>query len=94
LNDLYHSEASPHIAEFIASKLNISILQAKQLHMNMLIYTIGIGTVFSVTMPGISTDEIYMQQETAYEAFLNKALNGKEKQCGRKWNKELNKETE
>ncbi len=94
LNDLYQSEASPHIAEFIASKLNISILQAKQLHMNMLIYTIGIGTVFSVTMPGISTDEIYMQQETAYKAFLNQALNGKEKQCSRKWNKELNKETE
>lgn len=71
LDDLYQSEVNPHVAEFIAEKLNISILQAKQLHLNMLIYTIGIGTIFSVTTPGISTDEIYTQQEIAYEAFLN-----------------------
>ena len=40
----------------------------------MLIYTIGIGTIFSVTTPGISTDEIDTQQEVAYEAFLKQAL--------------------
>lgn len=78
LNELYQSEASEHTAEFIADKLNISISQAKQLHMNMLIYTIGIGTIFSVTTPGVSTDEIYMQQETAYQAFLNQALKNKD----------------
>lgn len=74
LNDLYQSEANPHIAEIIASELNISVTQAKQLHLNMLIYTIGIGTIFSVTTPGIPGNEIYKQQETAYEAFLNQAL--------------------
>ena len=74
LNDLYQSEAHPHIAEMIASELNISVKQAKELHLNMLIYTIGIGTVFSVTTPGISANEIYRQQEIAYEAFLKKAL--------------------
>ena len=74
LNDLYQSETNPHMAEFIAEKLNISIKQAKRLHLNMLIYTIGIGTIFSVTTPGISTDEIYTQQEVAYEAFLRQAL--------------------
>ena len=74
LNDLYQSEANPHMAEFIAKKLNISIKQAKRLHLNMLIYTIGIGTIFSVTTPGISTDEIYTQQEVACEAFLKQAL--------------------
>lgn len=74
LNDLYHSEANPHLAEVIAEKLHISIKQAKQLHLNMLIYTIGIGTVISVTAPGISTDEIYTQQEIAYKAFLRQAL--------------------
>lgn len=78
LNELYQSEASEHTAGFIADKLNISISQAKQLHMNMLIYTIGIGTIFSVTTPGVSTDEIYMQQETAYQAFLNQALKNKD----------------
>jgi len=74
LDDLYKKEAAPHTAEFIAEQLHISISQAKQLHLNMLIYTIGIGTIFSVTTPGISTDEIYAQQEVAYEAFLKQAL--------------------
>lgn len=74
LNDLYQSETNPHIAEFIAEKLHIGITKAKQLHLNMLIYTIGIGTIFSVTTPGISTDEIYRQQEAACEAFLRQAL--------------------
>ena len=74
LNDLYQSETNPHTAEVIARNLNISVERAKQLHLNMLIYTIGIGTVFSVTTPGISTEEIYTQQEIAYEAFLKQAL--------------------
>ncbi len=74
LNDLYQMEASPHIAQHIATDLNISIPQAKQLHLNMLIYTIGISTIFTVTTPGISTDEIFTQQEIAYQAFLRQAL--------------------
>lgn len=74
LNDLYQSETHPQTAEFIAKELNISVPRAKQLHLNMLIYTIGIGTIFSMTTPGISTDEIYTQQEIAYEAFLKQAL--------------------
>ncbi len=78
LNDLYQSEANPHTAEIIAKELSISVERAKQLHLNMLIYTIGIGTIFSVTTPGISTDEIYTQQEVAYEAFLKQALENEE----------------
>lgn len=78
LNELYQSETNPQVAEFIADKLHISKSKAEQLHLNMLIYTIGIGTIFSVTTPGISTDEIFAQQETAYEAFLKQALESKE----------------
>ena len=74
LNDLYQSETNPHTAEFISDTLNIDLEQARKLHLNMLIYTIGIGTIFSVTTPGISTDEIYAQQEIAYDAFLKQAL--------------------
>ncbi len=73
LNDLYESEANPHTAEIIAGELRISVAQARQLHLNMLIYTIGIGTIFSVTTPGISADEIYIQQESAFQAFLKQA---------------------
>lgn len=74
LNDLYHSETNPQIAKFIGEQLGISQEQARQLHMNMLIYTIGLGTVFSVTTPGIPTDEIYLQLENAYEAFLEQSM--------------------
>lgn len=80
LDDLYEYETNPQIAGFIAEQLNISVSTAKQLHLNMLIYTIGIGTIFSVANPGISADEIFTQQETAYKAFLRQALNeGEEK---------------
>ncbi len=78
LEDLYEAEASPHVPQIIAKALNISISQAKQLHLHMLIYTIGIGTIFSVTTPGISADEIYAQQESAYGAFLHWVLSSEE----------------
>lgn len=74
LEELYQSETNPQVAQKIAKELNISIEQAKKLHLNMLIYTIGIGTIFSVTTLGIAADEIYLQQEQAYEAFLKAAL--------------------
>lgn len=74
LDDLYKAETNPQVARSISEKLKISLESAKQLHLNMLIYTIGIGTIFSVSTPGISTDEIYVQQEQAYHAFLKAAL--------------------
>lgn len=77
LEDLYRSEASPQMAQTVADALNITIEKAKQLHLNMLIYTIGIGTIFSVATPGISAEEIYSQQETAYQVFLKAALEDK-----------------
>ncbi len=78
LDGLYQSEANPKAAEHIAGALGISVPKARQLHMHMLIYTLGIGTVLSVTTPGVPIDEIYRQQETAYQAFLHYTLNQKE----------------
>lgn len=80
LDDLYKAETNPLISQTIAEKLKISVECAKQLHLNMLIYTIGIGTIFSVSSPGIPTEEIYLQQEQAYQAFVKAALAGKEKE--------------
>lgn len=71
LEDLYQTEANPQMAKSIADELHISESQAKKLHLNMLIFTIGIGTIFSVTTPGISISEIYEQQEMTYRAFLS-----------------------
>lgn len=78
LDDLYCSEANPQMAQIIADSLGISTEKAKQLHLNMLIYTLGISTIFSVTTPGIPAEEIYAQQESAYYAFLKYAMEEKE----------------
>lgn len=74
LNDIYETETNPQIAQAIAKDLNISVEAAKQLHLNMLIYTIGLGTIFSVSSPGIPIDEVFSQQEQAHRAFVNEAL--------------------
>ena len=74
LDDLYCAETNPNVAKMIAENLNISISAAKRLHLNMLIYTIGIGTIYSVTSSSISETEIFSQQKLAYEAFLKQAL--------------------
>ncbi len=78
IEELYNSESDPKMAEFISEKLNIGAEQARELHLNMLIYTIGIGTIFSVTIPGIPAEEIYEYQEKAYKAFLSQAIKEKE----------------
>ncbi|MCH5296561.1 MAG: TetR/AcrR family transcriptional regulator [Ruminococcus sp.] len=80
LEDLYHSETDKRIPDFIAEKFNISVAQAKQLHLDMLIYTIGIGTIFSVTTPGIPSDEIFSQQERVYQIFMKSILEGNHEQ--------------
>lgn len=78
LDDLYQAETNPAVAERIAAELNISVAAAKQLHLNMLIYTIGIGTIFSVTASSIPEEEIYSQQELAYQAFLKSVKENKD----------------
>ncbi len=77
LEELYRTETNPAVAEMMAKNLNISVSAAKQLHLNMLIYTIGIGTIFSVTSSSISESEIFGQQEQAYQAFLKSVLEDK-----------------
>ena len=76
LGDLYRLEANPDMAGRIAKELGMDEARARRLHLNMLIYTIGLGTVFSVTRPGVGADEIFEWQEAAYGAFLRQALEG------------------
>jgi len=70
LDDLYRTETNPAVAEKIAAEWNISVTEARRFHLNMLIYTIGISTIFSVTSSSIPEEEIFHQQELAYQAFL------------------------
>lgn len=74
LKDIYETETNPQIAQAIAKDLEISVETARKLHLNMLIYTIGLGTIFSVSSPGIPIDEIFLQQEQAHQAFVNDVL--------------------
>lgn len=74
LEELYQKESSPSVAPFIAAQLGLTEQQARELHLNMLIYTIGIGTIFSVTTPGIPVEEIFAKHEGAFQAFLQLAL--------------------
>lgn len=74
LKELYQAETSPEISPTIAQKYGITLAEAQDLHLNMLIYTIGLGTIFSVCTPGISAEEIFSLQESAYQAFLNQLL--------------------
>ena len=76
LADLYARETNPAVPAKIAADLGISPEAAQALHLHLLIYTIGIGTIFSVTSPGIPQEEIFQQQEEAYRAFLHHCLGG------------------
>ncbi|MDO5400548.1 MAG: TetR/AcrR family transcriptional regulator [Eubacteriales bacterium] len=78
LADLYAAEADPRVAGAVARELGISPDRARQLHLHMLIYNIGIGAIFAVTDPGIPAQELFAQQEQAYSAFLKNALEGNE----------------
>ena len=76
LADLYARRPTPPSPAKIAADLGISPEAAQALHLHLLIYTIGIGTIFSVTSPGIPQEEIFQQQEEAYQAFLHHCLGG------------------
>lgn len=70
LDDLYRIEAAPHMAGTIASGLGLDMEAARRLHLNMIIYTIGLGAIFAASEPGIPAEEIYTWQDQAYRAFL------------------------
>lgn len=74
LEDIYETETDPRVVQAIAKELEIPVETARQLHLHMLIYTNGLGTIFSVSSPGIPIEEIFAQQERAHQAFLNDVL--------------------
>ena len=76
LADLYARETNPAVPAKIAADLGISPEAAQALHLHLLIYTIGIGTIFSVTSPGLPQEEIFQLEEEAYQAFLHHCLGG------------------
>ncbi len=83
--DLYRREADFRMAEVIGHHQGISTEQAEKLHLHMLVYTIGLGTIFSVCSPGIGAEEMTAWQDCAYEAFsawMKKEENDGKDSCG------------
>lgn len=73
LGALYASETDPRLPAAIASQLGLREETARRLHLNMLVYTLGLCSIFSVTAPGLPLEEIYRQQDAAFDAFLRAA---------------------
>lgn len=84
--DLYRAEADPSVAGEIARGLGLDEDAARRLHMQMLVYTVGLGTIFATTQ--IPADEVFARQEDAYEAFFRQAIRKKE------WEEKARKEDE
>ena len=74
MEEFYTKETDPGMAEFLSDRLHIDVERARSLHLHMLIYTVGIGTIFCTTAPGISLGEVVKQQESATKIFLDTAL--------------------
>lgn len=73
LEELYQKVSNPEMAAYLVNKFHISEEKAKALHMNMLIYTQGMGAILAITEPGISEEEARGQLWQAFDVFLQKA---------------------
>lgn len=74
MEDLYGRDADPRVPQTIARTLNISMEKAKELHLSMLIFTTGVGTMLTTGAEDLSESEMQKWLENAYQAFLNMAL--------------------
>ena len=78
MNDMYAAESNPQVAEFIAEALHISIEKARVLHLNMLIYNVGIGTILTTATPGIQwkkSHRNWKQPMKHFAAGVNRQIN-------------------
>lgn len=69
MEQLFQEETEQGMNAKISTELGFTEQQAKELYLNMIIYTIGIGTIFAVT--SIPPEEIFDRQKDAYNAFVN-----------------------
>lgn len=74
MEDLYGRDAEPRVPQTIVRTLNISMEKAKELHLSMLIFTTGVGTMLTTGAEDLSESEMQKWLENAYQAFLNMAL--------------------
>ena len=70
LQDLYSKESSREVAKFISDTLQLTMAQAEQLHLHMIIYTMGIASILATSCSHIPEEELMTRLETACDAFL------------------------
>lgn len=70
LKDIYCSETKPEVAHYIAEKYHLELEDARKLHMNMMIYNIGISFILSALGENTDIDEIMALLQQASRAFL------------------------
>lgn len=80
LTDLYGVDADLRVPQSIAGRLGISLERAKALHLNMLIFTSGLGVISASSPEGLLEEELIARLESAYGAFLAQAVGKKEEQ--------------
>ena len=73
LDDLYGRDADSRVPQGIARQLNIPLERAKELHLNMLVFTTGIGTMLASGAADLPESELLARLEHAYQAFLRLA---------------------
>lgn len=78
LTDLYGKEADLRVPQSIARALGISLERATTLHLNMLIYTTGVGAIIASTPERLAEEELKGYLDGAYAAFLHMAAHEKE----------------
>lgn len=74
LDEFYRRETNPQVAQSIAEALHVSVAKARRLHLNMLIFTTGIGTILATTAPDLPMDELLPLLESAHQAFLKQTI--------------------
>lgn len=63
-------KAAARLPKFISDTLQITMAQAEQLHLHMIIYTMGIASILATSCSHIPEEELMTQLETACDAFL------------------------
>ncbi|MBE5804377.1 MAG: TetR/AcrR family transcriptional regulator [Clostridiales bacterium] len=74
LEDLYGRDADPQVPQSIARHLSIPVERAKELHLNMLVFTTGIGVIMATGSRELPEEEMLARLESACQAFLGRAM--------------------
>lgn len=74
-DDLYAAEAGKNMAAYLAKMHGISEISAKNLHMNMIIYSAGISLMMISTGGNLPDGELAEKLESAYKLFLDAEKN-------------------